>query len=141
MEGALERAIPSDVQYIEGIVAEIVARCAAVGFPPRLVALNVPVAVTEAIANAIRYGNAADAGKHVRVRAHIDARALVVEVADDGEGFDLAAALRVDPTAPHRLEAEDGRGLFLMHAFVDRLEQVRDGALGRHVLRLTVHRA
>jgi serine/threonine-protein kinase RsbW len=140
MDAALERAIPSDVQYIEGIVAEIVARCAAVGFPPRVVALNVPVAVTEAIANAIRYGNADDVGKLVLVRAHIDAHALIVEVADEGAGFDLAIALR-DPTTADRIDAEDGRGLFLMHAYVDRVEQFRDGTAGRNVVRLTVHRA
>jgi serine/threonine-protein kinase RsbW len=139
MDGALERSIPSDVQYIEGIVADIVARCAAVGFPPRLVALNVPVAVTEAIANAIRYGNADYAGKTVRVRARIDRHTLVVEVADEGDGFDLRLALR-DPTTPERIDAEDGRGLFLMQAFVDRIEQFRDGDAGGNVVRLTVHR-
>ena len=137
MDGALARSIPSDVQYIEGIVAEIVAHCTAVGFPPRLVARNVPVAVTEALVNAIRDGNSADAAKVVRVRARIDRHSLVVEVADEGQGFDLQLALR-DPTTPERIEAEDGRGLFLMHAFTDRVEQRRDGDAGGNVVRLTV---
>jgi anti-sigma regulatory factor (Ser/Thr protein kinase) len=140
MPAALERAIPSDVQYIEGIVAEIVAQCAAVGFPPRRVRLEIPVAITEAIANAICYGNANDVAKLVLVRARIDAHALIVEVADEGQGFDLALALR-DPTTDDRRAGEDGRGLFLMHAYVDRVEQFRDGAAGRNVVRLTVHRA
>jgi serine/threonine-protein kinase RsbW len=139
MAAALERAIPSDVQYIDGLVAEIVGRCTALGLPSRVLRFGLPIAVTEALTNAIVYGNAADARKHVLVRVHIDAQALVVEVADEGPGFDLDAG--PDPTAPDRLEQEDGRGLFLMRAYVDRVEQYRDGGAGHHVLRLTVHRS
>ncbi len=140
MDATLELAIPSDVQYIEGIVADIVARCAAYGFPPRLVALNVPVAITEALANAILCGNGDDVRKLVRVRVRVDSETLVVEVTDEGAGFDLAAAMR-DPTTPDRLECEDGRGLFLMHSFADVVEQFREEPDGLNVVRLTVRRS
>ncbi|HYV97005.1 MAG TPA: ATP-binding protein [Gemmatimonadaceae bacterium] len=133
---ALERSIPSDVQYIEGIVAEVAAGCATFDFPSHLMSLNVPVALTEALANAILRGNGDDREKTVRIRVRVDDVQLVVEVVDEGKGFDLAACTR-DPTTPDRLELEDGRGLFLMQRLVDRLEQYVDGG---NVVRFTVRR-
>lgn len=134
---ALELAIPSDVQYIEGIVAQIAARCAAFDFPAQTLSLNLPVALTEALSNAILRGNGDERAKVVRVRARVSDDALVVEVADEGVGFDLAECT-VDPTTPDRIEREDGRGLFLMQSLVDRVEQFVDGG---NVVRLTVHRS
>ena len=133
---AFDRAIPSDVQYIEGVVAEVAAGCAGAGYPQRIVSLNVQVALTEALANAILKGNGERSGKVVRIRARADSVELVVEVADEGRGFDLATSMR-DPTTPDRLELEDGRGLFLMSRLVDHLEQYIDGG---NVVRFTVRR-
>jgi serine/threonine-protein kinase RsbW len=102
-----------------------------------MLALNVPVALTEAISNAILRGNNDDAGKSVRVRADVDAHRLVVEVCDEGEGFDLAACTE-DPTSAENLLREDGRGLFLMQRLMDRVERFTDGG---NVVRLILHRA
>ena len=62
---AFALGIPSDVRQIEGVVETVVARCVARAFPRRACALNVPVALTEAIANAILNGNGEDAGKRL----------------------------------------------------------------------------
>lgn len=134
---ALDFAIPSDVQYIEGIVAQVTARCAELDFPARLVSLNVPVALTEVLANAILRGNGDQRGKFVHVRAQWDDMELVVEVLDEGTGFDLDACTR-DPTTPERLEREDGRGLFMMRNLVDHVEQYVNGG---NIVRFTVRRA
>lgn len=134
---ALDVAIPSDVQYIEGIVAQVSAHCADRQFPQHLLSLNVPVALTEALANAILRGNREDREKTVRVRARVDDVELVMEVADEGSGFDLDACT-LDPTLADRLEAEDGRGLFLMRRLAHRVEQFVDGG---NVVRITVRRA
>ena len=61
----LDVRIPSDVRYIEGVVGVVARTCAALSFPPRAVNLQVPVALTEALSNAILYGNGADATKRV----------------------------------------------------------------------------
>lgn len=132
----LDVRIPSDVRYIETVVGVVARTCAALAFPPRAVNLQVPVALTEALSNAILYGNRADATKRVRVRAVVDDRALVMEVCDEGGGFDLANCLH-DPTDPEQLEREDGRGLFLMTRLMDRVERFSDGG---NVVRLTLHR-
>jgi serine/threonine-protein kinase RsbW len=128
--------IPSDIRYIERVVGVVARTCAALAFPPRAYNLQVPVALTEAISNAIIYGNREDASKRVRVRALIDERALVMEVTDEGGGFDFDACLH-DPTDPVQLVREDGRGLFLMTHLMDRVERYTDGG---NVIRLTLHR-
>ena len=132
----LDLRIPSELQHIEGVVAAVVHRCAGFAFDDRQLALNLPVALTEALSNAILRGNGEDAAKEVRVRVELTDDALIVEVEDEGQGFDLEACTE-DPTSPENLEREDGRGLFLMRALVDRVENFR--GVG-NVVRLTLRR-
>lgn len=133
---ALDIRIPSDVQQIEGIVAQVVRRCRECRFEGRQLSLNVPVALTEALSNAILRGNQEDAAKQVRVRAEVNERRLVLEVEDEGAGFDLEQCT-TNPNLPENLEREDGRGLFLMRALMDEVDTFRgDG----NVVRLTLHR-
>lgn len=131
----LEFEIPSDVQFIERVVDAVRAECRQLRYPERHLTLNVPVALTEAISNAILRGNGRSRDKSVRVWASVDQRRLIVEVADEGEQFDLWACA-VDPTTPDRLMAEDGRGLFLMLRLMDEVEHVHghDGNVVRMVL-------
>ena len=134
---ALQVSIPSDVRYIERVVDIVRSQCAAVLFAPRHCALNVPVALSEALSNAILYGNGEDPGKHVLVRAQVDEEQLVLEVADEGSGFDLEEETN-DPTQLENIEREDGRGLFLMQQLMDRVERFDDHG---NVIRLTLRRA
>lgn len=134
---SLDFTIPSDVQYIEQVVSEVVARCEALAFPRRHVALNVPVALTEALSNAILRGNSEDVTRVVVIRIAIDERAFVAEVRDEGEGFDLDACTE-DATLDENIHREDGRGLFLMQKLMDRVERFRDGG---NVVRLELRRA
>ena len=138
MRVTLHVDVPSDVRYIERIVDLVVRQCADFDYPRRYCTLNIPVALSEAISNAILRGNREDFDKQVRVRASLDTTILVVEVEDEGTGFDLDA-YEPDPTTPDQLEREDGRGLFLMRRLMDRVERV-DGATRGTVVRLTLHR-
>src|ERR1041384_1931477 len=81
--------IPSDVAYIERVVELVRHEGAAMDFTQRQLMLNVPVALTEALSNAILRGNGDNPAKHVHVRAEVDAERLVVEVGDEGTGFDM----------------------------------------------------
>jgi serine/threonine-protein kinase RsbW len=132
----IELKIPSDVRYIERVVEEVTKRCESLSFNRRQCTLNVPVALTEALSNAILRGNCEAADKHVRVRASGDERALVMEVSDEGGGFDLEACTS-DPTLPENIIREDGRGLFIMTRLMHRVERFSDGG---NVVRLTLHR-
>jgi serine/threonine-protein kinase RsbW len=135
----LEATIPSDVDAIEGLVEAVVQRCTAHRFSRQACALHVPVALTEALANAVLRGNRQAPDKHVRLKAVVDSAQLVVEVQDEGEGFDLGRFDADDPTAPDRLEREDGRGLFLMRRLMDRVERFPAVPHG-NVIRLTLRR-
>ena len=138
---SLEVVIPSDVAYIERVVDLVRHPCAELAYNAHQLALNVPVALSEAISNAILRANNEDPVKRVLVRAEIDTRQLVVDVQDEGEPFDLDGNTR-DATDPENLEREDGRGLFLMRALMDRVERfdANAGAPGGNVVRLTLAR-
>ncbi len=134
----LDLAIPSDVGQIERVVDAVVARCQAHHYSRRACALNVPVALTEALANAIVSGNREDAAKHVRVRASVGERELVLEVHDEGTGFAFGEQTW-GPDDPDAHDREDGRGLFLMRRLMDHVEQFAGPERG-HVIRMTLRR-
>jgi serine/threonine-protein kinase RsbW len=134
--------IPSDVAYIERVVDLVRHPCAELSYNSHQLSLNVPVALSEAISNAILRANHEDPFKRVRVRAHVDTLRLVVDVEDEGAPFDLDGNTR-DATDPDNIEREDGRGLFLMRALMDRVERfdANSGAAAGNVVRLTLTRA
>ena len=122
---ALEIRVPSDVQQIEGIVAQVVRRCREHRFNGRQLSLNVPVALTEALSNAMLRGNREDLAKHVRVRAEVVDGQLVLEVEDEGAGFDLEACTE-DPTTEENLLRAFG-GVLRHFRFDESTVQKHDG--------------
>lgn len=133
---AFDVEIPSDVKQIESIVSLITEHCRSLHLTRRQCSLNIPVALSEALSNAIIRGNHEDPRKHVRLRATVSDQALVFDVVDEGRGFDMAD-IPQDPTIPPYIECEEGRGVFLMHQLMDRVEQFRGP---HHVVRLTLNR-
>jgi serine/threonine-protein kinase RsbW len=132
---ALEIEIPSDVRYIERVVEVVARQCEQLAYHQRQVTLNVPVALTEALSNAILRGNRERVDKRVQVRCDVNCERLVLEVVDEGSGFDLQECL-VDPTSPENIVREDGRGLFLMARLMDSVERFTNhGNVVRMVLR------
>ncbi|MBA2686936.1 MAG: ATP-binding protein [Gemmatimonadaceae bacterium] len=135
---ALDIEIPSDVKYIEGAVALATEQCRELDLPPQKCSLNIPVALSEALSNAILRGNSEDPKRIVRLRAMISDKALVFEIVDEGAGFDLAN-FKHDPTTAENLGREDGRGLFLMRKLMDRVERISENGRA-NVIRMTVNR-
>jgi serine/threonine-protein kinase RsbW len=133
---AFDLQIPSDVEYIEGVVELARQRCRELKLSPTKCSLNIPVALSEALSNAILRGNASVSGKQVRVRAIVSDEDLVFEVVDEGPGFDLEECEQ-DCTTDENLSKEEGRGLFLMRRLMDRVESFRNNG---NVVRLTLHR-
>jgi anti-sigma regulatory factor (Ser/Thr protein kinase) len=70
------------------------------------------VVLSELAANSVRAESS-----WFRVKAALDGAEVVIEVADDGRGFD---AVVPGPDDVPGYEAEDGRGLFLVRTLVDR---------------------
>ncbi len=79
----------------------------------------VRLSLEEALVNAIKHGHRGDPGKEVRVRYQITAEEVMVEIEDEGPGFDLASV--ADPTAAENLERTGGRGVLLMHYYMTRV--------------------
>ena len=133
---AFDLQIPSDVEYIEGVVELARQRCRELKFPAKKCSLNVPVALSEALSNAIIRGNDSRPDKQVRIRAIIDKGDLIFEVVDEGPGFDIETS-NLDPTTEENIGKEEGRGLFLMQHLMDRVESFVDDG---NVVRLTLRR-
>jgi len=79
----------------------------------------VDVAVREAVANAIKHGNAQDPGKQVHVDLFREGDEVVIQVEDEGTGFDPAQLQ--NPLAPENLLKPNGRGIFYMKSFMDEI--------------------
>ena len=133
---ALELEIPSDVRYIERVVEIIAQQCAHFSYPQRQCCLNIPVALSEALSNAILRGNGERFDAHVQVKVDVTQDRLILEVLDEGVGFDFEECL-TDPTEPGNIEREDGRGLFLMTRLMDRIERFSNQG---NVVRMTLKR-
>ena len=132
--------IASDVTQIAPIVDAVAEMCIAAGFSSRLCRLNVPVALTEAMANAILRGNHNDPRRVVHVTAMLDRETLVLEVSDQGSGFDLDQ-VQYTPQDADWLEREDGRGVFLMRELMDQVESCHMTGDYGHTVRLRLRRA
>ncbi|MFQ5527478.1 MAG: ATP-binding protein [Thermoanaerobaculia bacterium] len=84
---------------------------------------NVTLAVREAAANAVQHGNRLDASIPAEIYCTVgDADSggdswLLVEVVDQGEGFDIDGL--PDPLAPENLLKPTGRGILLIRNFMD----------------------
>jgi serine/threonine-protein kinase RsbW len=80
----------------------------------------IDIAVREAVANAIKHGNAQDPAKQVHVDVSLDDENLVIQVQDEGPGFDPSHL--EDPLAPENLLKPNGRGIFYMKSFMDEIQ-------------------
>jgi len=117
--------LPTDLRVIEPAVGYLTRRCRAFGFSGSRLTLNFRVGVTEALANAMLYGNGRDAAKRVRVEVCLDRAAVAVRVGDQGGGFDPESI--DDPTLPANLHLPGGRGVFLLRRLMDRVEFNEEG--------------
>lgn len=134
-----EWSIASDVHAISPVVETVQELCANAGFAPRLCRLNIPVAITEALSNAMMRGNGGLLEKRVTISVTLELSQLVVDVTDEGDGFALEA-VQHSPSESDWLEREDGRGLFLMRSLMDRVENHQPDGQRGHTLRLVLFR-
>jgi serine/threonine-protein kinase RsbW len=87
---------------------------------------NVQLALQEAVTNAVVHGNRMDAHKLVHIRCRCELRKGVsIIVRDQGQGFDPNTV--PNPLAVENLEAEHGRGIYLMKVAMDTVSFERGG--------------
>jgi serine/threonine-protein kinase RsbW len=109
--------IPNSLHAIPRAVELVVGRCQTCESQARKFRFNFRVALTEALSNAMLYGNAGDPCKSVRLDVRLTNGRLWAQVTDQGAGFDPCAV--EDPTLPENLTRPGGRGLFLMRKLLD----------------------
>lgn len=112
--------LPNDLRAIDRAVSYLIDRGTEIGFSSERLRLNLRVGLTEALANAMLYGNARDPRKRVRVEAKVTGQVISVRVTDEGRGFNPATV--TDPTLPRNRTRAGGRGLFLIRKLMDRVE-------------------
>ena len=126
--------LPTDVRTIEHAVEYVIGRCPCCAEEARRLDLNFRVGLTEALSNAMLYGNSRDPSKRVLVEIAFLDECIQARVTDQGSGFDPATV--PDPTTPENLTKPCGRGLFLMRKLLDEVSYNAQGNQVTLVLKL-----
>lgn len=120
--------LPNDISAIETAVERAVHCCTSASLARNRLMFNFRVGLTEALSNAILYGNGGDPQKRVRVELRVRSGEVRARVTDEGSGFDPDTV--PDPRLPENIPRPDGRGIFLMRALMD---EVHYNELGNSV--------
>jgi serine/threonine-protein kinase RsbW len=86
---------------------------------------GVHLAMEEALVNAIRHGNGWDEKKQVHVACKLTHEFLIVEIADEGGGFQPEKV--PDCTSTENLHRPGGRGIMLMRNYMTSVEYTHGG--------------
>jgi anti-sigma regulatory factor (Ser/Thr protein kinase) len=97
-------------------------------------ALDVRLAVEEAVSNTIRHGYGDRQVHQIRVRAALVKGELRLEIVDDGRAFNPLEAPLPDLSLPAEKRPVGGLGILLLKSVMDRLEYRRRA--GKNILRL-----
>lgn len=116
--------IPTDVNAAKRLADEVLRQVELQGYGEEA-HFAIKLALEEALMNAIKHGNRCRPGSAVTVEYDVDRRHTVIQITDQGKGFDPGEL--PDPTADENLECPCGRGVMLMRAYMDEVEYNRRG--------------
>jgi serine/threonine-protein kinase RsbW len=125
---SVELHLPSDAAAGKRAVDELLARLKEHDWLENDI-FGIHLAVEEALVNAIKHGNQYDDRKQVHFLFKVCGDRVLVEIRDEGEGFDPRNV--PDPTEDVNLETPSGRGIMLMRNFMSRVEY---NDAGNHVV-------
>ena len=126
-------AVQADVNSLSHVREEVCEILEPLGFGESSL-FDIKVALGEALANAVRHGAPLDGDGEIVVKISAYPEWIVLEVLDNGLGFDGAHAGSEDLYAP------GGRGIMFMRALMDRVDYDTSPS-GGTLVRLTKHRA
>ena len=110
-------ATPTTASCPEGITRAAVLELAAEAGLDEEDRFRLAMSVREAAVNAVLHGNEYDPSKQISASFENTGKALVITIADQGNGIDLETLK--DPLAPENLLRGTGRGIFLIRSFMD----------------------
>jgi len=122
---SVEIELPSDLRFV-GPAAGYFSRVAREhGFSEAVWAESLPLALDEAVSNAMRHGNHLEADKTVSLRGTLEDGRLEIRVEDQGGGFDPSSL--PDPRVGDSLYRPGGRGVFLIRNLCHELRYEKGG--------------
>lgn len=113
---SVRMVLPSEIRLLDLVHSASEKMAVIAGFDEDD-ALNIGLAMREAVINAMVHGNGSDPGLEVTLVLAAGDGHWSARITDQGEGFDPDAT--DDPTEEENLLKTSGRGLLLMRAFVD----------------------
>jgi len=111
--------VPSETRYIRKVSEKILSSLSRLGLDDGKI-FDIKLCIEEAVRNAIVHGNHSDRRLPVRIVYGIEDSRLVIEVEDEGTGFDHRAA--PDPTTMAHLMKNSGRGVYLIKKLMDKVD-------------------
>lgn len=133
-----EFSVPSDLSLVTKTSAKVFQFLKPLSLD-EATAFDVRLCFEEALINAMKYGNKLEKSVKAKVFVSYDEADLRIEIEDQGEGFDPKKL--ADCTDEGILETR-GRGVYLIHKFMDKVEYNAKGnrvTLVKHLRSVTKH--
>jgi serine/threonine-protein kinase RsbW len=124
LKQTIQFSLPSTLDYITGAAAHLTETLVRFGIIT-IDALNIKIALVEALTNAMEHGNGFVPQKLVKVEAKFFANKAEIKITDEGKGFKHTKL--PNPTAPENLYKPRGRGIYMMHRLMDEVHFNRKG--------------
>jgi len=124
-ECEINMVVPADPAAIVGVTDGVTQLLRSKAWPDDK-AMEVELALQEALANAVRHGCGGDPAKRVQCCVTHDAAGeLVIVIRDPGPGFDAKAV--PDPLAGDNVFKPSGRGIYLINRLMDEVRFADEG--------------
>ena len=121
----LDKTFPARGELVAGLVDKVVALARELHGDTEK-ELELALALTEALANAVKHGSKGDPSREVKCRVTVEGSAMTVMVRDSGTGFDPGSV--ANPLESAGLSADHGRGLYMIRQLMDEVRFERNGA-------------
>lgn len=120
----ISETIPSQLELVPDFISSLVEKLYHLPLDEYTV-FNIKLALQEAVMNAAEHGNKMHSDLLVRVDIAADNQRLVIQVTNQGKGFDYKTL--PNPTKPENIEKLRGRGIFLIRHAMNKIEFVNKG--------------
>jgi serine/threonine-protein kinase RsbW len=120
----IDQRIASDLKNVTPFIESVSDKILGLGGDAKD-AFNIKLVLEEALTNGMRHGNKLDSQLFVSVHVVIGRSKVVIDVHDEGAGFDPDRL--PDPTSNEHIDQPGGRGVFLMRRIMDSVEYYDQG--------------
>ncbi len=133
----ISKKVPSRLENVAPFIRDVLALLQKLRLSDEEV-FHIKLSLEEALTNAIRHGNKLDPSRFVDVALDADDHKIVMEVRDQGDGFDEASVC--DPTLGENTKKPGGRGVFLIRRLMNEVVYF-DGGRGIRMMKLLAPKA